>query len=124
MSKNRIGPPRWEVWRLTANGGRTSIGTFDGRDEAMRATAWDVARHNRRPAKLTGLVTNLNGRGTTDEMLRLFYDMPSTQSLLEQCSMKESDDGIWLTFNNLCSTGMKDYLLIVRKQSNDYSSHQ
>ena len=104
---------RWEAWRLTAYGERTSLGTFCSRDEATQAAAWDFARLNRNPKQMTDLVTNLKGQGTSDEMLRLFYDMPSTQSLLEQCSMKEIDDGIWLRFNNPCLTGIKGYILIV-----------
>ena len=45
-------------------------------------------------------MTDLKGQGTNDEMLRMFYDMPSLQSLLERCSISDCADGIRLTFQN------------------------
>ena len=55
-------------------------------------------RLQRNPQQLTDLVTNLKGQGTSDEMLRLFYDMPSLQSLLERCSITDCAEGIRLGF--------------------------
>lgn len=92
---------RWEAWRLTAYGERTSLGTFCSRDEATQAAAWDFARLNRNPKQMTDLVTNLKGQGTSDEMLRLFYDMPPLQSLLERCSITDCAEGIQLCFESL-----------------------
>ncbi len=89
---------RWEAWRLTADGDHTSLGTFCSRDEATQAAAWDFARLNRDPQQMTDLVTNLKGQGTSDEMLRMFYDMPSLQSLLERCSITDCAEGIRLGF--------------------------
>ena len=92
------GQTRCETWRLAANGERTSLGTFCSRDEATQAAAWDFARLNRNPKQMTDLVTNLKGQGTSDEMLRLFYDMPPLQSLLERCSITDCAEGIRLGF--------------------------
>lgn len=90
---------RWEAWRLTeGDAERVSLGTFDGRDDATRAAAWDFARRNRSREKLTGLVTDFSGCGTVGDMLRLFYDMPPLQSLLEHCSSRQDADGIRLSF--------------------------
>ena len=58
-----------------------------------QAAAWDFACLNRNPKQLTDLVTDLKGQGTNDEMLRMFYDMPSLQSLLERCSISDCADG-------------------------------
>ena len=93
-------PTRWEVSRLTTDGECTSLGTFDSREEATRAAAWDFARHNRSDEQLTGLVTNFNGHGSIDEMLRLFYDMPPLQSLIENCSTIDCPEGIRLSFES------------------------
>ena len=49
---------------------------------------------------MTDLVTNLKGQGTSDEMLRMFYDMPSLQSLLERCSITDCSEGIRLSFES------------------------
>lgn len=107
MKLHDIVPPRptdnqtrWETWRLAADGERTSLGTFCSRDEATQAAAWDFACLNRNPKQLTDLVTDLKGQGTNDEMLRMFYDMPSLQSLLERCSISDCADSIRLTFQN------------------------
>ena len=92
------GQPRWEAWRLGGDG-RSLLGTYDSRDEATQAAAWDFARLNRNPKQLTDLVTNLKGQGTSVEMLRLFYDMPSLQAFLEQDNGRDDDGGVeWLRY--------------------------